>query len=99
MSVAASQPVSRHSWIILGGAFTTFAVGAGFMHAYTVFLVEFVRDFAWSRAEVSIAYAVAQAVGGISSPLVGALVDRLGPRRLVLLGGGLLIAGLAASAY
>ncbi len=93
-----ANPPRRHAWIILAGAFTTFAVGSGFMHAYTVFLVEFVRDFAWSRAEVSIAYAVAQAVGGISSPLVGVLVDRLGPRRLVLLGGGLLIAGLAASA-
>jgi MFS family permease len=96
-----ARPANRppkHAWIILAGAFSTFAVGSGFMHAYTVFLVEFVRDFAWSRAEVSIAYAVAQAVGGISSPLVGVLVDRLGPRRLVLLGGGLLIAGLAASA-
>ncbi|HLB96431.1 MAG TPA: hypothetical protein VJK90_02150, partial [Acetobacteraceae bacterium] len=80
MSLAASRPVSRHAWIILAGAFTTFAVGAGFMHAYTVFLVEFVHDFAWSRAEVSIAYAVAQVVAGISSPLVGMLVDRLGPR-------------------
>jgi MFS family permease len=88
----------RHAWIILAGAFTTFAVGAGFMHAYTVFLVEFVRDFTWTRADVSIAYAVGQVVGGVSSPLVGMLVDRLGPRRLVLLGGGLLIAGLAASA-
>jgi MFS family permease len=68
------------------------------MHAYTVFLVQFVHDFAWSRAEVSIAYAVAQAVGGISSPVVGMLVDRLGPRRLVLLGGSLLIVGLTASA-
>lgn len=93
-----ANPPRRHAWIILAGAFTTFAVGSGFMHAYTVFLVEFVHDFAWSRAEVSIAYAVAQAVGGISSPLVGALVDRLGPRRLVLLGGGLLIAGLVGSA-
>src|SRR5580658_10020037 len=98
MSLAASRPVSRHAWFILAGAFATFAVGAGFMHAYTVFLVEFVHDFAWSRAEVSIAYAVAQVVAGISSPLVGMLVDRLGPRRLVLLGGGLLIGGLAASA-
>ena len=56
------------------------------------------HDFAWSRAEVSIAYAVAQVVAGISSPLVGMLVDQLGPRRLVLLGGSLLIGGLAGNA-
>jgi MFS family permease len=98
MSLAATLPVPRHAWIILAGAFITFAVGAGFMHAYTVFLVQFVHDFGWSRAEVSVAYAVAQAIGGVSSPLVGMLVDRVGPRRMVLLGGSLLILGLAASA-
>ena len=98
MSSTAAAATPRHAWIILAGAVTTFAVGAGFMHAYTVFLVQFVLDFGWTRAEVSIAYAVAQVVGGASSPLVGALVDRLGPRRLVLIGGSLLIAGLAASA-
>src|SRR5262249_10096536 len=64
----------------------------------TVFLVAFIRDFAWSRGETSIAYSVSQLVAGASSPLVGALVDRLGARRLLLLGGGLLTLGLAASA-
>lgn len=98
MSWTAARGPSRHAWVILAAAFVTFSVGAGFMHAYTVFLVQFVLTFGWSRAEVSIAYAVGQAVGGASSPVVGMLVDRLGPRRLVLLGGALLVAGLAASA-
>src|SRR5262249_53886116 len=51
-----------------------------------------------SRAETSLAYSVSQLVAGASSPLVGALVDRLGPRRLLLLGGGLLVLGLLGSA-
>src|SRR5207248_10916749 len=38
-------------------------------------------------------------VGGASSPFVGVLVDRLGPRRLLLLGSVLLVLGLAASAF
>jgi MFS family permease len=38
-------------------------------------------------------------VGGVTSPLVGILVDRLGPRRLVLIGGVLLAVGLLASSY
>lgn len=99
MSSTATGVTPRHAWIILAAAFTTFAVGAGFMHAYTIFLVQFVLVFGWSRAEVSIAYAVAQIVGGASAPLVGTLVDRLGPRRLVLLGGVLLIVGLTGSAF
>ena len=38
-------------------------------------------------------------ISGATSPLVGVLVDRLGPRRLVLIGGVLLAAGLVASSF
>jgi len=69
------------------------------MHSYAVFLVAFLEDFHWSRAEASIAYSTSQLVAGASSPLVGTLVDRLGPRRLVLLGGACLALGLLGSAY
>src|SRR5262245_64601989 len=93
----AAKPASRGAWLTLGGAFAAFAVGAGMMHSYTVFLVAFIEEFRWSRAETSIAYSVSQLVAGGSSPLVGGLVDRLGPRRLLLLGGGLLLVGLLGS--
>jgi len=68
------------------------------MHSYPVFFVAFLADFGWSRAQTSIAYSVSQFLTGLSSPGVGVLVDRVGPRRLVLLGGILLTAGLALSA-
>jgi MFS transporter, OFA family, oxalate/formate antiporter len=90
---------SLRLWLLLAAAFGTFSVGAGFMHAYTVFLVTFIEAFGWSRAEVSLAYSVSQIVNGISSPLVGWLVDRLGPSRLILMGGALLTVGLLANAW
>jgi len=90
---------NRRSTFLLGGAFTTFTISAGLMHSYAVFLVAFLEDFRWSRAEASLAYSTSQLVAGASSPLVGALVDRLGPRRLVLIGGSLLTVGLLGSAY
>jgi MFS family permease len=96
---AKRRPVSRGPWLTLGGAFAAFTVGAGIMHSYTVFLVAFIEEFRWSRAETSIAYSVSQLVAGGSSPLVGGLVDRLGPRRLLWLGGGLLLVGLLGSAF
>src|SRR6516164_2336729 len=95
---ARAQVASRGARLMLGGAFAAFAVSAGIMHSYAVFLVAFIEEFRWSRAETSIAYSVSQLVAGGSSPLVGALVDRLGPRRLLLLGGGLLVIGLLGSA-
>jgi MFS family permease len=95
-----SAPLAtRRSWPILAAAFTTFTISAGLMHSYTVFLVAFVEQFGWSRGETSIAYSVSQLVAGGTSPAVGALVDRLGPRRLLFLGGGLLVLGLLGSAF
>ncbi len=96
MSVT-TQPSPTRLWILLGAAFLTFSIGAGFMHAYTVFLLTFVEVFGWGRAQVSVAYSVGQFVSGFSSPLVGWAVDRLGPRRLILIGGVMLAAGLLAS--
>jgi MFS family permease len=84
---------------LLAGAFITFAVGAACMHSYTVFLVAFIEAFGWTRAESSVAYSVSQLISGATSPLVGVLVDRLGPQRLVLIGGCLLAAGLVASSF
>jgi len=85
--------------LLLGGAFVTFAISAALMHSYSVFLVAFLEEFRWSRAETSLAFSMSALVGGVSAPLVGALVDRLGPRRLVLLGGSVLTLGLLGSAY
>jgi len=95
----AAQSTARGAWLMLGGAFAAFTVSAGLMHSYSVFLVAFIEEFRWSRAETSIAYSVSQLVAGASSPLVGALVDRLGPRRLLLLGGSLLVLGLLGSSF
>ena len=98
--VTVPAPTARsRGWLLLTAAFITFAVGAACMHSYTVFLIAFIEAFGWSRGESSVAYSVSQLVTGATSPLVGVLVDRLGPRRLILMGGFLLAAGLLASAY
>jgi MFS family permease len=93
----------RREWLSSGSgrvaaAFLTFAVSAGLMHSYPVFFVAFLGEFGWSRAETAIAYSISQLLTGASSPVVGMLVDRVGPRRLVLLGGIVLTLGLALSA-
>jgi MFS family permease len=91
------QRPSRQAWLVVAGGFIAFTVSASLMHAYTVFLLSFVAEFGWSRADASLAYSVGQIVGGVASPLVGGLVDRIGARRMVMLGGVLLTAGLFGS--
>ncbi len=85
-------------WGIVAAGFLTFAVSAGLMHSYPVFFLAFLAQFGWGRAQASVAYSVSQLLNGASSPVVGVLVDRIGPRRLVLLGGVALAVGLALSA-
>src|SRR5690606_22048265 len=87
-----------YGWVVVAGAFTSFAISAGLMHSFTVFFVAFLEEFRWSRADTSVAYSTSQLIIGASAPLIGALVDRLGPRLLVLLGGIILAVGLAANA-
>ena len=48
--------------------------------------------FGWSRAQLTGAFSLAQLEGSILGPLLGYLIDRLGPRRMVLI--GLIITGL-----
>src|SRR5262245_6664644 len=96
-SERAMVSASLRRWWLLAACFVTFMVSAAFMQSYTVFLVAFIETFGWSRGEASIAYAVSQFVSGMTSLLVGVLVDRLGPRRLVLIGGALLALGLIFS--
>ena len=87
-----------YGWPVLAGAFFAYAISAGFMHSYPVYLVAFLGEFGWGRAETSVAYSISQLMAGVSSPLIGTLVDRLGPRRLLAGGATLLVLGLAGSA-
>ena len=86
-------------WGIVAAAFLTFAVSSGLMHSYPVFFVAFLAAFGWGRAQASLAYSASMLLTGASSPVVGLLVDRVGPRRLVMLGGVALALGLALSAW
>ena len=49
-------------------------------------------QFGWSRTQLTGAFSMAQLEGSIIGPLMGYLIDRLGPRRMVLI--GMVITGL-----
>lgn len=56
------------------------------------FFVGMEREFGWSRTLISGAFALSSVEGAIIGPIAGYLIDRLGPRRLALI--GLLIYGI-----
>jgi len=81
-------------WIILATLFINMALLYGAWYSYSVFLVALLREFAWSRSLVAGGFSVFVLVHGGLSPLMGWLVGRVGPRRLILTGGGVVTAGL-----
>ena len=55
-------------------------------HAMGLWFVALESRFGWSRTQLSMAFAFTRVEGGILGPIEGYLTDRLGTRRLVLVG-------------
>ena len=87
------------SYLALGVTVVTLALAYGVWYAYSVFLVALLREFGWSRSVLAGAFSVFTLVSGGAGPVLGALADRFGPRRLILIGGVLLAASLWADSF
>jgi MFS family permease len=58
--------------------------GSLFVYTFTVFVKPLGAEFNWNRESVSLGFAIAAMTVGLSSPLIGRLIDRFGPRRIIL---------------
>ena len=65
------------------GVFVSF--GSLLVYTFGIFLKPLTEEFAWSRQAVSLAFGVAAMALAAASPPLGYLIDRLGPRRIILL--------------
>jgi MFS family permease len=58
--------------------------GSLFVYTFSVFVKPLAAEFGWSREAISGGFAIAAVTLGIISPLLGGWIDRLGPRRIIL---------------
>lgn len=83
-----------YGWWILGAGFVANALlSATTSYGTALFLVPLTMEFGWSRTNIATALALARLESGISGPIEGLLVDRWGPRRVMLIGIPLCTAG------
>ena len=76
-----------YGWYIVAASvglnfYLTMAFGLGF----NVFFLPILKEFGWSRALTSGAFSLRAVETGLLAPVVGLLVDRWGPRVVILLG-------------
>lgn len=91
----ASASESHQGWVVVGATFVTLGLVYGVWYSYSVFLVAFLREFGWSRTLVAGVFSTFVIVHGVFGPLNGWLASRVGPRWIILVGGGVLGVGLA----
>jgi MFS family permease len=73
---------------------TGFAIRASF----GIFQIPIAEDFGWPRAEFSLAIAIQNLAWGIGQPLFGALAEKIGDRRAIVIGAVTYALGLLLSA-
>lgn len=66
--------------------------------AFGVFQIPIADEFGWARAEFSLAIAIQNLFWGIGQPLFGAVAEKIGDRKAIVIGALLYAAGLVLSA-
>jgi sugar phosphate permease len=94
-------PVGKifYGWRVAGACFLNLFAIVGIMYySFPVFYSPLIQEFGWSRAQVTAGFAVSIIViGPLFGISAGILIDRFGPKRILLF--GLFAAGAAFAGY
>ena len=83
--------LSRKRWLQLGIGIACMALVANLQYGWTLFVLPIQERFGWERAAIQISFTIFVLVETWLVPVEGWLVDRYGPR-VVIVGGGVLAA-------
>ncbi len=89
------RPRIFYGWYIVAASFTSnvFVSGA-YWQGFQVFFLPILDTFGWSRAALSGAFSMRQMETGMFAPVIGLMVDKYGPRRVIMGSGFVLGLGM-----
>ena len=73
-------------WILSSGSVVMLVLGIAGLHGLGIFFSALQRDYMWSSALLSGAFALSRAESAFLGPVEGFLVDKFGPRKMVAVG-------------
>lgn len=76
----------RTGWPVVGASMVGFMLASFYTYSFGAFIGPIEEEFGWSRAQISIGLSVITMSAAILTPLLGIVVDKLGPRRVGLPG-------------
>jgi MFS transporter, OFA family, oxalate/formate antiporter len=86
-STGGTPPRVFYGWLIVAGAVVgQYAAMAGRGQVNGVFLDPMIADLGWTRSEFTLASSSAFVIGGFAGLVIGPMVDKYGPRPLMLVG-------------
>ncbi len=86
-------------WVLLGAFLLHFLDSGLYFYGFSVFYTPIRDEFGWSAAVVAGAISFSRLEGGIEGPLVGYLIKRFGPRKIIAIGVVLTGLGYMAMIY
>ena len=84
-----------YGWVVVAVAFVTMAIGVSARTAFSLLFPPMLDEFGWERGVTAGAFSFGFLASAGFGPSLGRLMDRRGPRWVLLLGVGLVGAGLA----
>ena len=87
------KPRIFYGWYIVAASIVLNSyIGMSIWQGFTAFFLPILRDFGVSRTLLSGAFSIRQVESGFLSPLVGYIIDRTSPRKVIII--GILMSGL-----
>ena len=89
-----------YGWYVLFGMVIALLVAEGVtIGSLSAYVVPLEDHFGWSRAQVSMGFSVTVGTIGLFAPIIGRLIDVVGPRRLMLIGAPVCCAAFVLLAF
>src|SRR5690348_13663996 len=83
-----------YGWVVIAVAFVTMGIGVNARTVFSLLFPPILDEFGWPRGLTAGAFSFGFLVSGILGPVLGRLIDRRGPRAVMLLGVVMVGAGL-----